>query len=417
MRRSSAFRAGIAGILATVALVPAAGDEGRAAIPGIASSGLISAQASDVEATRVRKNVKALSAQERLDFVEAVLALKSAPSPFDPSLSYYDQFVAWHLGLYPCGLGHQMMRAHAGPMFPPWHRMFVLTFENALREVSGKPITVPYWDWSDSSSTAVVFADDFMGGDGDPDAGFAVTSGPFRKGKWELRVHPVGLEWSPSATDHITRRFASFPGFARLPTPKDVAFILGRPAYDVAPYDALSDPNVSFRNALEGFWVKTGPVAIPAGTMVCGPDGVMTAASGPGAHNLVHAWVGGLLGVTPRGPKVGTMLLSTSPNDPVFFLHHANIDRLWAEWQQAHGIDSYEPASCPPLRIGCTKNLETDPMHPPFEATPEDVADVHALGYRYDTLDAAPDVATVDPAVAVRASDAFRCRIRSSGTV
>ena len=23
-------------------------------------------------------------------------------------------------------------------------------------------------------------------------------------------------------------------------------------------------------------------------------------------------------------------------HDPIFWLHHANIDRLWAQWQQAH---------------------------------------------------------------------------------
>lgn len=25
---------------------------------------------------------------------------------------------------------------------------------------------------------------------------------------------------------------------------------------------------------------------------------------------------------------------STSPNDPVFFVHHAQIDRLWEQWRQ-----------------------------------------------------------------------------------
>lgn len=25
-----------------------------------------------------------------------------------------------------------------------------------------------------------------------------------------------------------------------------------------------------------------------------------------------------------------------SPGDPVFFLHHANVDRLWWQWQQAN---------------------------------------------------------------------------------
>src|SRR5262249_3310567 len=32
----------------------------------------------------------------------------------------------------------------------------------------------------------------------------------------------------------------------------------------------------------------------------------------------------------------GDMASSNSPADPVFFLHHANIDRLWALWQRAH---------------------------------------------------------------------------------
>jgi tyrosinase len=74
-------------------------------------------------------------------------------------------------------------------------------------------------------------------------------------------------------------------------------------------------------------------------------------------------------------------------NDPVFFLHHANIDRLWVEWQDAHGIDSYEPHSCgePLLEPGCAANARNDRMYPPFDATPADVADIYALGYRYDT--------------------------------
>ena len=38
-------------------------------------------------------------------------------------------------------------------------------------------------------------------------------------------------------------------------------------------------------------------------------------------HNLVHRWVN------------GNMLDMTSPNDPVFFLHHAAIDRMWSIWQ------------------------------------------------------------------------------------
>ena len=41
-------------------------------------------------------------------------------------------------------------------------------------------------------------------------------------------------------------------------------------------------------------------------------------------HNRLHGLVG------------GTMALSTSPADPLFWLHHAFIDKLWADWQILH---------------------------------------------------------------------------------
>ena len=50
-------------------------------------------------------------------------------------------------------------------------------------------------------------------------------------------------------------------------------------------------------------------------------------------HNLVHRWVG------------GNMLRMTSPNDPVFFMHHAAIDRMWSIWQRkvaASGTPFYQ---------------------------------------------------------------------------
>jgi hypothetical protein len=40
-----------------------------------------------------------------------------------------------------------------------------------------------------------------------------------------------------------------------------------------------------------------------------------------GAHGSVHNAVG------------GTMATDRSPGDPIFWLHHAFVDRLWAQWQ------------------------------------------------------------------------------------
>lgn len=333
----------------------------------------------------VRKDVQDLTAVERRDYVDAVLALKATPSPYDAGLSYYDQFVAWHRELSRCGPTDPLMRdmqmGHLGPMFLPWHREFVALFERALGEVSGKRIAVPYWDWTDPESTKAVFSKGFMGGDGDPDEGYAVTTGPFRKGRWELTVHPIGLEWSSSATPYITRRFGSWPD-SPLPGRDDVRFALRAPLYDVPPFGTESDAARSFRNALEGFRPPLSAVA------VCGPDGVVAEAARPPyeLHNAVHLWVGGRLFPEGGGPGfVGTMVnVTSSPNDPVFFLHHSMVDRVWAQWQERHGVDTYRP------RSGYPKNNANDLMHPFDEAgirvTPGDVADIRELGYTYESI-------------------------------
>jgi hypothetical protein len=61
-------------------------------------------------------------------------------------------------------------RYHGTAEFLPWHRWFIFQFEEALRNVSNNPcITLPYWDWQDSS----VFDDDtfdwFIGWDDSED--------------------------------------------------------------------------------------------------------------------------------------------------------------------------------------------------------------------------------------------------------
>jgi tyrosinase len=42
-------------------------------------------------------------------------------------------------------------------------------------------------------------------------------------------------------------------------------------------------------------------------------------------HDRIHVWVGGSMS-----------LLSEAPADPLFYMHHANIDRIWSDWQQHH---------------------------------------------------------------------------------
>ena len=81
-------------------------------------------------------------------------------------------------------------------------------------------------------------------------------------------------------------------------------------------------------------------------------------------HNNVHVAVGGQDGG-------GTMMGKDSPADPVFFLHHANIDRLWALWQKDHRRAN------PP---NATETLQPKPL---FGVKVSSIVTISKLGYSY----------------------------------
>ena len=78
-------------------------------------------------------------------------------------------------------------------------------------------------------------------------------------------------------------------------------------------------------------------------------------------HNGVHDWVGGTMSD-----------LLTAPADPIFWMHHANIDRLWAVWQTAH------PGINPDL-AGAGLSTVMDP----WSTTEPQTRDIEAMGYQY----------------------------------
>lgn len=65
-----------------------------------------------------------------------------------------------------------------------------------------------------------------------------------------------------------------------------------------------------------------------------------------------------------------------SPADPVFWLHHANVDRIWAQWQALHP-EQVHPA--------------LDELLHPWATTTREVLDHYQLGYMYDTESAIAD--------------------------
>jgi hypothetical protein len=238
--------------------------------------------------------------------------------PGSTLISRYDDFVWAH---------HQVMMqgpndpfgpnlAHRGPAFGPWHRELLKLYEQELQNAAADPnLTLPYWDWTKDQSAADLgfpFTTDFLGGNGAGNPNDKVTTGDFSQAAgWVLSCDEEGFGF-------LRRNFGGDgPG---LPTPASVKAALSITPYDSSPWNINSASATSFRNTLEG-WV--GPRQI---------------------HNAVHRWVD------------GSMQPGTSPNDPVFFFHHCNIDRLWAVWEQKNsGAAPYLPDNSTPAASGLTR--------------------------------------------------------------
>ncbi|MER5726786.1 tyrosinase family protein [Streptomyces sp. NPDC002138] len=275
----------------------------------------------------VRKNQAKLTPEEKRAFTNALLELKRT--------GVYDRFVSAHNSFLMADSDFGNRVAHRGPSFLPWHRRFLLDFEAELQKVNPK-VSLPYWDWTaDRAPDSSLWAADFLGGTRRARDG-QVLDGPFAypAGKWPITA---GVD----ARQYLRRGLGA--GGVQLPTKAEVNAVLAMAEYDAAPWNSAAN---GFRNHLEGW-------------------------RGANIHNRVHVWVG------------GHMASAASPNDPVFWMHHAFVDMLWAEWQARHPKSAYLPAGRTPQVI----DLHS-PMRPWNNVTPADMLD-HRKFYTFDTEGAA----------------------------
>lgn len=175
--------------------------------------------------------------------------------------------------------------AHGGPAFLPWHRVFVLRIERELQAID-PAVTIPYWKFDQPAPQ--VFHADFMGG---PPVGSG-TQATFSNSN-PLRT------WSITGLAGIQRR----PAFAPNGTPAGIVTEAGT--------------------------LGLGTVFSAFSSMEGNP------------HGRAHTQGGGF------GNWLSSQ--STAVRDPIFFLLHCNVDRLWAKWQKTNGrfdpdqANSYSP--------------------------------------------------------------------------
>ena len=321
----------------------------------------------------VRKNATSLSEQEKEAFVEGLLALKRE--------GRYDEYVHWHHAamtpsVWPFEPRDPNYRngMHRGPSFLPWHREFLLQVETDLRAIDSS-ISIPYWDWTADAampdpSASPIWDEDFLGGNGIEADDWRVASGPFAfsKGNWPI---PEGHD-GPA----LLRQFGVWT--PTLPTTEDLTLALRETFYDTPNFNS-SPFTIGFRNRLEG-WVTQR-----------GDSRVRTA--GSQLHNRVHVWVG------------GSMLPMTSPNDPVFFLHHSFVDKVWADWQalQRENNPDASPHFAP--EEGGPAGHNIDDQLKPWERTIRQVLEIAQLGYSYEQPPSQPQL--LEAAARLRPSSPF----------
>ncbi|KAG8925503.1 hypothetical protein FRC03_004642 [Tulasnella sp. 419] len=300
----------------------------------------------------IRKEWRDMPKKEKKAFIDAVKCLGNKPGsdkfyatgwtgPIVPVLprhkrSLYDDFVYSHMDTNG--------RTHFVGSFLYWHRMYLYAFENALRTECSYKYGLPYWDWTldvaDIKHSPIFDSDPVygLGTWGTVATGGTVIDGAFRNVK---RNYPA---------PHEVKRLYQEQPFSH---------------NGIYPFD-FDEPTLYANETVT-------PEKITA--MIQGfkgdPFGFQVAIEGhrcQGLHSAMHFQ----FGVTQFGASLGEGTAdggdiannSHAPNDPVFFLLHNNIDRIWQKWKD------YDPANTYAIGGGTQKNItlyETNPQGLPPE--------------------------------------------------
>ena len=243
-----------------------------------------------------RKNAQTMPPAEFTNFLRACVLLKNRLVQ-GQTFSVYDQFVAIHgciMGVRTPGSTRFENLGHQNIGFLPWHREYLRHFERALQaEVPG--VAIPYWPWplvpepSELFSNSRVHRIFFSSSVQQPIGGLFADGGPASPPPW----WPAGFRWRV----HPALQVGGAPVLRR-GSPDNV----WPPTQ--ATITALENSNQT-PSGINPYWIFWRNLE-----------------AGPRAHNQGHNIVGGYM-----------MHPVFSPYDPLFWLHHAFIDSVWARSQ------------------------------------------------------------------------------------
>ncbi|CEL62851.1 hypothetical protein RSOLAG1IB_10527 [Rhizoctonia solani AG-1 IB] len=271
----------------------------------------------------VRKEWRNLTATERKAWIDATNCLSTRPrsgkldpplntardypsilnqiAPVNENSSYYDDLVYAHMNLNPI--------IHFTGLFFPWHRLYLHEWTNALRSECGYKGVAPYWIWEKDSAD---FANSNIW-DTDPDSGLGAFGDP--DDDYTLKTGGLNITLAYPIAHKLRRQYTPLLSLQ---------------------LDGTSLTNISAKSLFSQAEVDV---------LLAQPEGNFTAFQDymerfVGMHTAIHYIIGGDLG--GRCPK-GSSNTSACPiegaptfsaNEPMFHLHHGNVDRLWWLWQE-----------------------------------------------------------------------------------
>lgn len=306
-----------------------------------------------------RYNVASPQGQTMLRYYQTAIAAMLALPASDPRNWYRVAFT------------HFLDCPHGNWWLFPWHRGFTGWVEQIVRQFSGYPeFAFPYWDWTASPQVPPAMATGLLN---PANPAFIASIPAFaakfkgsltQAGYWrnpqqnaQLQIRDLASEaviWSQieNASDPNYPVFFPAVGYPNVRNPNPVLDCVAGPA--VAP------PVIASAMASQDYATFSSPPAPNHSKMV----GFALLEGSP--HNKVHNNTGGIV-YSERGGQCdlanpanigGIMQAFLSPADPLFFLHHSNIDRLWTAWAQKQ-----QAAGRPTLPQGALfRNWATEPF-------------------------------------------------------
>jgi tyrosinase len=308
-----------------------------------------------------RYNVMSPEGQKMLrSYAKGVQAMLDLPAS-DPRNWFRNAFI------------HLMDCPHGNWWFYVWHRGYLGYFEHTIRALSGDDgFAIPYWDWTTTPQIPDAMFDGVLT---PTDKAYERYTGNLARFtsfiQPELTKYWGTLSRQPNAQrDQLAHRgYKEFDDLWNavtgldLPNPTPPPPLLGLSgdqafaitcgarylSRDNAKLDAKTTTDVSATMILSGLQVTNfyNPVEVPVdekhktlylsftsskteshGMQPSGNTYFSTLEAFP--HNKVHNYIGGVGQIDP-GPY-GNMTNFLSPVDPIFFLHHSNMDRLWDVW-------------------------------------------------------------------------------------